>query len=91
MLNNKIMMILIIFLGILSIAVAIARTTAGTPERQIIYRYIPRSFNEEQNEPVYASDIFGSMFTQTSPWVRSSGSFDSRKMEAINKYFISQY
>lgn len=87
----KILIILIIFAGILSIAVSITKTTAGCPKEKIIYRYIPRTFEEEQNEPVYVSDIFNSMFTQQSPWVRSVNDFDTRKMEMINKYFISQY
>ena len=84
-------MLIIIFFGILSIAISITKTTSGCPKEKIIYRYIPRSFKEEQEEPVYVSDIFETMFTQSSPWVRSVSSFDDRKAEAINKYFISQY
>lgn len=60
------------------------------PQPKIIYRYLPRTFEEEQNEPVYPSDIFKTMFTQDSPWVRSMNSIETRKQEAINKYFISQ-
>ena len=29
---------------------------------KIEYRYIPRTFEEAQNEPVFSSDIFKSMF-----------------------------
>ena len=57
----------------------------------IIYRYIPRSLREEQEEPVYVSDIFEKMFSQQFPWVSSSQDLDVRKVEAINKYFVSQY
>lgn len=35
----------------------IARTNV-----KIEYRYIPRTFKEEQEEPVYASDIYSNMF-----------------------------
>lgn len=61
------------------------------PPREIIYRYIPKTFEDEQNEPVYPSDIFKNMFTQQSPWIRSVEASDVRRSEAINKYFISQY
>lgn len=57
---------------------------------QIIYRYVPRSFDEEQEEPVYVSDIFKSMFVNPDPWIQSTTSYDTRKTEEINKYFISQ-
>ncbi len=61
------------------------------PEQQIIYKYIPRTFEEEQEEPVYPSDIFKTMFTQQSPWIRSVKGADSIKSEQVNKYFVSQY
>jgi hypothetical protein len=57
----------------------------------ITYRYIPRSLKEEEEEPVYVSEIFEKMFSQQSPWVSSSQDLDVRKVEALNKYFVSQY
>ena len=84
-------MLIIIFLGILSITVSVVKTNQNCPGEKIIYRYIPRTFEEEQSEPVYVSDIFGAMFKQDSPWIRSMNDVDTRKHEAINKYFISQY
>ena len=60
------------------------------PQPEIIYKYIPRTWEDEQNEPVYPSDIFKTMFTQQSPWIRSVEATDVRRKEAINKYFISQ-
>lgn len=72
-------------------AVSITKNTNQCPAEKIIYRYIPRTFDEEQGEPVYVSDIFKTMFTQDSPWVRSANTYDARKLEEANKYFISQY
>lgn len=37
------------------------------------YRYIPRTFTEEQNEPIPIDDIFKTMFSNTSPWMMSRG------------------
>lgn len=71
--------------------VAIVKNNQQCPPPKTIYKYIPRTFEEEQNEPVYASDIFITMFSQPSPWIKSLNDMDFRKREAINKYFVSQY
>lgn len=43
------------------------------PKPFIQYKYIPRSFKDEQEEPVPIVDIFNSMFSQPSPWMMSRG------------------
>ena len=60
------------------------------PPEKIIYKYIPKTFDQEQDNPEYVSDIFKSMFRLEDQWRRNKVSYDSRKMEDINKYFISQ-
>ncbi len=87
---TKIAIIFLMFLGILFLAIAITRNTQQCPPQKVIYKYIPRTFEEEQNEPVYVSDIFADMFSQPSPWMVSIGNIDRRKQEEVNKYFISQ-
>ena len=63
----------------------------GEPiQPKIIYRYIPRTLAEEEEQPVFASEIFETMFSQPSPWIVSVRNYDQRKQEKINKYFISQ-
>jgi hypothetical protein len=88
---TKYLVIIILFIGILLIAISLTQSTQKCPPEKIIYRYLPRTFEEEQDEPVYVSDIFNTMFTQESPWVKSINSYDARKAESVNKYFISQY
>lgn len=87
---SGLILLIIFFLGILSMAISIAKNSQVCQNEKIIYKYIPRTFEEEQNEPVFVSDIFRTMFSQQSPWVRSMNAIDTRKNEAINKYFISQ-
>ncbi len=87
---TKIVIIFLMFLGILCLTIAITRNSQKCPPPQIVYKYIPRTFEEEQTEPVYVSDIFATMFSQPSPWMVSIGNIDQRKQEEINKYFISQ-
>ncbi len=80
------------FVGIILILLnSLNKQTTSCPPQQIIYKYIPRTFEEEQEEPVYPSDIFKTMFTQQSPWIRSVQGADSIKSEQINQYFVSQY
>lgn len=88
---SKHLMVILIFLGILFIVVSIVKDGQKCQNAKIIYRYIPRTFEEEQNEPVFVSDIFKTMFTQQSPWVASVQNLDTKKKEVMNDYFISQY
>lgn len=88
---QKIILLIFMFIGILLIAINISRNETVCPKERVIYRYIPRTFEDEQNEPVYPSDIFKTMFTQPSPWVGSVNDVDTRQREATNKYFISQF
>lgn len=78
------------FIGIVFIIIELVRTQQKCPKQEIIYRYIPRSFDEEQLEPVYVTDIFKTMFTQETPWIGNVNDLDTRKREAINQYFVSQ-
>ena len=63
--------------------------TKETPPEKIEYRYIPRTPQQELDEPVFPSDIFATMFSQPDPWILSLNDLDTRKRESINKYFIS--
>lgn len=80
-----------IFCGILLIAINLTKNDQQCNSQQIVYKYIPRTFNEEQNEPVYVSDIFKTMFEQPSPWMASITASDNRKNKKINDFFVSQY
>lgn len=87
---TKNLIIILIFIGIVMIAIGLTKATQQLPPQQIIYRYIPRSFEEEQEDPVMVSDIFRTMFYLPDPWIGSINDVDTRKKEAINKYWISQ-
>ena len=59
------------------------------PIEKIIYRYLPKSYQDELNEPVFPSDVFETMFSRPDPWILSLNDLDKRKTEKINKYFVS--
>lgn len=83
-------LISLLFIGIIFVIVELVRSRNQCPAQKTLYKYIPRTFEEEQNQPVYVSDIFKTMFTQPSPWVGEVNDVDTRKREQINKYFITQ-
>ncbi len=59
-------------------------------DQKIIYKYLPRTLDEEESEPIFVTDIYRTMFTQPSVWIDSIYEDDKRKTEVLNKYFISQ-
>lgn len=81
---------LCIISGIICITINLVRLNSAPPETQIIYRYIPKTFDEEQREQPYVSDIFKTMFTDQTPWINSVMDYDRRKQTLINKYYVSQ-
>jgi predicted transcriptional regulator YheO len=89
--NFKFVILILLFIGILCITINLTQSSYQCPTTKIIYKYVPRTFDEEQREPVYPSDIFKTMFSQQSPWIRSISDLDTQKQEVMNKYFVSQY
>lgn len=86
----KLVLIILVICAIVCITTNIVLLNLPTPQTQIIYRYMPRTFEEEQNAPPNVSEIFKTMFTEHSPWINSIMDYDRRKQEAVNKYYISQ-
>lgn len=87
---KKGILILLLFFGIILIIMELTKSTAQCPPQKIVYRYIPRTLEEEQSEPAYVTDIFKAMFTQPSTWLGEVNDLDTRKREQINKFFVSQ-
>jgi hypothetical protein len=83
--------LLMLIIGIILIIVYyFSNNIIGNCEPQVIYKYIPRTLEEEEEQPIYVSQIFKTMFTQPSVWINSIQDDYFRKQEDINKYFISQ-
>lgn len=89
--KNIIIIILILIMGFIFLYIdQHKRLTALIKPEKIIYRYIPRSPQQEMSEEIFPSDIYETMFTQPSPWIGSINDLDARKSSEINKYFVSQ-
>lgn len=87
----KSFVVLILFVGILSIVVGYINQIKKCPPPTVEYRYIPRTFKEEQENPPKVSEIFSEMFNEPTPWIagfKLSGRYS--KDNPLNRYFISQ-
>lgn len=82
----------ILFFGLLFLITDIIKTYYENKNKitKIVYRYIPRTFEDIQENPISITEIFETLFTQPSPWISSIATYDRHKQENINKYFISQ-
>lgn len=85
-------MIIIFIIGIVLLTIYfMAKNEVAKCDKKIIYKYLPRTLEEEETEPIFASQIFAPMFTQPSVWIDSIYEDDKRKTQLLNKYFISQF
>lgn len=60
--------LLLFFIGIISIIIGYTKSQKTCPPTKIQYRFIPRSFYEEQLSPDNITDQFKDMFNNESPW-----------------------
>lgn len=81
----KIYAIILLLFGISCIVIS---NTQKCQSQKIEYKYIPRTFQQEQNNPIYPSDIFIKMFQKPDPWMLGISALDFHKNEAIQKYFV---
>jgi|LauGreDrversion4_2_1035121.scaffolds.fasta_scaffold2119561_1 hypothetical protein len=86
------LIILVLILGIILLTVFFVSKgeISKKCDPTIVYKYLPRTLEEEQTEPIYVTQIFKTMFTQPSIWIDSTYQDTIRRTEQINKYFITQ-
>jgi hypothetical protein len=82
----KLILLIIVFIGIIFIVVNIVQDRFACQKKQIIVRYIPRTFDEEQEDPVYVSDAFKSMWSHKSPWIYSVADIEINKQASIRDF-----
>lgn len=70
---------IILIIGIILITIGLSRMYFTKDNSKIIYRYIPRSFEEDQENPVPLKDLFGTMFEGIEP---REGTFYEEKVRA---------
>lgn len=68
-----IIIIIIIIIAVIIYEIIRLKTMTKCPKPVVEYRYVPRTFKDEQNEPIPINDIFSAMFAKPSPWMMSRG------------------
>jgi hypothetical protein len=76
------------FIGILAVVVGYVNQLKKCPPPTVEYRYVPRTFQQDQDNPVKVSELYYTMFTEPTPWIRDMAS--TSKNQEINRYYISQ-
>jgi len=70
-LNIRLFIVFILLIAGIFIIIDVTKMYYKCPPNKIEYRYMPRSFNDEQDHPVPIKTIFGKMFNNPSPWINS--------------------
>lgn len=68
---------ILLVIAIVFIAIGITRAEQLSKPQKETIRYIPRTLEEEQKEPVKVEKLFKTMFEQQTPWI---GSFNNNNI-----------
>ena len=82
--------IITLLIGIILLAIYFIINQEEGFKQNVVYKYIPRTFKEDEESPIFVSEIFKTMFTQPSVWIDSINKDQDRMKEKIDKFFISQ-
>jgi hypothetical protein len=69
----KALVFLLMFVGFVFVVIGFVKTNQECPPPIVQFRYIPKTFNEEQNVRVPVTSIFGKMFSDITPWQEKAG------------------
>ena len=69
----KTLVFLLMFIGFVFVVIGFVKTNQTCPPPIVQFRYIPKTFNEEQNVQVPVTSIFSKMFNNTTPWQERAG------------------
>lgn len=87
----KAFVLLLLFAGFMMLVIGYINQLQKCPPPQIEYRYVPRTFEQEQDNPVKVSQLYSQMFEEPSTWVAGfKFAGNPSRNRAINRYFISQ-
>jgi hypothetical protein len=62
---------ILFFIGLVFVIIDVTKNYNKCPPNKTVYRFIPRTFKEEQENPVPVEDLFTKMFNQPEPWIYS--------------------
>ena len=86
----KSIVVLLFLTGIVLLIIGYINQIKKCPPPKIEYRYIPRTFEEQEDNPVRVSQLFSQMFEEPSTWIagfKLAGNIS--RNDPLNKYNIS--
>jgi hypothetical protein len=87
----KAIIVLLTFIGIIAIIIGYINQIKQCPPPKVEYRYIPRTFEDEQNDPVKVTKIFKDMFETPTVWLDGQKlGYIKPNIFKINRFNISQ-
>jgi hypothetical protein len=69
----RLLIIILLLAGFTMMIQGILKSGMTCPPPKIVYRYVPRTFKEEQDMPVPMESIYGKMFAEKDAWQKISG------------------
>lgn len=72
----KSIIFLFLFFGLMAIGLGYYRSNQQCPPPVIEFRYLPKTFDEEQDNQPPILAIYGKMFDDISPWEKTQGYAD---------------
>jgi hypothetical protein len=83
--------VLLAFIGIIVLVIGYINQLKTCSPPRIVYRYIPRTFEDEQNDPVKVSKVFKDMFEKPSNWLAGYRlGYIRPNIYKINRFNVSQ-
>lgn len=58
----KSLVLLLLYIGIIFIAIGYIKSNQSCPPPIVEYRYVPRTFEQEQSNPIPIMSVYGKMF-----------------------------
>ena len=69
----KSLVILMLVIGICMVVIGYNKSNQTCPPNRVEYRYIPKTFEQEQEAPVPVLSVFGKMFQDENAWMKKEG------------------
>ncbi len=65
--------ILLLVVGICMVVIGYNKSNQICPANRVEFRYIPKTFEQEQEAPVPVLSVFGKMFQDEDAWMKKEG------------------
>jgi len=81
----------VLILGVVFVTVSLTQAYSRGQNIRTVYKYVPRTFIEDQENPIPLDDIFYDMFNNPAPFMASVDVVRRRQDigENLNKYYIT--